>query len=175
MLTGMAGQDAHQDIMHHLTEAEFLNSIRGFLGSYYVCLALMNGIAAIYLWKELKRTGIAVFWLVASAVLMIMSALALSGNADLIRWISLPQSFRDAIDGFMNPTVYTVGSLVGLGTMFVMRRFFVRPMVAWTMLNLSLLLMGMSMTDADFAAIVPHAVTCQPRVIARPWPSATRR
>ena len=140
--------------MHHLTEAEFLNSIRGFLGSYYICLALMNGIAAYFMWRELKRSRAAIFWLVSSAVLMVMSALALSGNADLIRWISLPQSVRDAIDGFMNPTVYTVGSLVGLGTMFVMRRFFVRPMVAWTMLNMSLLLMGLSMTDPDFAAIV---------------------
>ena len=140
--------------MHHLNEAEFLNSIRGFLGGYYVCLALLTGLAALYLWREQDRVRAAVVWLGVTVVMMIMSALALSGNPDWIPWISLPQSIRDGIDGIMNPTVYTLGSLVGLGTMFVFRRFFVRPMVAWTMFILSLLLMGMSMTDSDFAAIV---------------------
>ena len=37
---------------------------------------------------------------------------------------------------------------------FLFRRFFVQPIVAWTLLNLSLLVMGMSMTDPNFAAIV---------------------
>ena len=38
--------------------------------------------------------------------------------------------------------------------MSLFRRFFVQPMVAWAVLNLSLLVMGFSMTDENFAAIV---------------------
>jgi hypothetical protein len=34
------------------------------------------------------------------------------------------------------------------------RRFFVKPAVAWSLLNLSLLFLGMSLTDPDFARIV---------------------
>ncbi len=38
--------------------------------------------------------------------------------------------------------------------LFLVREFFVKPMVAWCILNLSLLLMGLSMTDPNFAEIV---------------------
>ena len=52
------------------------------------------------------------------------------------------------------PTIYSVGTTAVLVFFFVFRRFFVRPLVAWTMLNLSLLVMGLAMTDPNFAAIV---------------------
>ena len=41
-----------------------------------------------------------------------------------------------------------------LGILFLGRRFFVQPIVAWVMLNLAMLLMGMSMPNQDFASIV---------------------
>ena len=37
---------------------------------------------------------------------------------------------------------------------FLFRRFFVQPLVAWTLLNIALLVMGLAMTDPNFAAIV---------------------
>jgi hypothetical protein len=40
---------------------------------------------------------------------------------------------------------------------FVFRKFFVKPMVAWTVLNASLLLMGLAMADENFASIVMKA------------------
>ena len=43
---------------HGLTEAQFLNTVASFLGPYYIVLALMNGIAALYLW----RSGTAKTW-----------------------------------------------------------------------------------------------------------------
>ena len=41
-----------------------------------------------------------------------------------------------------------------LWVLYWQRAFFVRPAIAWLMLNLSLLFMGLSMTDTDFAALV---------------------
>ena len=38
--------------------------------------------------------------------------------------------------------------------MFLLRRFFVKPVVAWSLLNLSLYVMGLSMTDPNFSLIV---------------------
>ena len=54
----------------------------------------------------------------------------------------------------MGPTVYTLGSLVILAILYLGRGFFVKPTVAWAGLNLSLLFMGLSLTDFDFAQIV---------------------
>jgi hypothetical protein len=61
---------------------------------------------------------------------------------------------RNFINWLMNPTIYTLGSFFVLLFVFLLRRFFVQPAVAWTLLNLSMLLMGMSLTDMNFAAIV---------------------
>jgi hypothetical protein len=69
-------------------------------------------------------------------------------------WISVPASMRELINALMGPMIYSVGSLVGLIVLYVFRRFFVHPTVAWLMLNASLLFMGMSMTDPNFADIV---------------------
>jgi hypothetical protein len=54
----------------------------------------------------------------------------------------------------MSPTWYTIGLLGGLLGMFLARRFFVQPTVAWLMLNLSLWFMGASLTDPNFVKIV---------------------
>jgi hypothetical protein len=140
--------------MHHLTELEFLHSIRGFLGGYYICLALMNGLVALYLWKELDRGRTALIWLGVSVFYIICAPLGMSGNPNIVVWITLPLVLRDGVDAMMNPTVYIMGSFVGLSILFAGRRYFTRPLVAWGMLNIALLLMGLSMTDSDFAAIV---------------------
>jgi hypothetical protein len=50
--------------------------------------------------------------------------------------------------------VYTVGGLILFTVLFLGRKFFVKPMVAWTMLNLAMLFMGLSLTDPNFAEIV---------------------
>jgi hypothetical protein len=67
---------------------------------------------------------------------------------------SLPQWLLDIINWGTGPTLYSVGTSLVLVFFFVFRRFFVRPLVAWTLLNPSLLVMGLAMTDPNFAAIV---------------------
>jgi hypothetical protein len=153
--------------MHgHVPYDVFLTQTAGFLGSYYIFLALMNGVAAYLLWQRrdqrpLFHVPIARFpvtaafvWLLVSLLFLLIASLAYSGDPAIVRFISVPPALRAAINRAMNPTIYSLGSLVILGVLFWFRRFFVQPWVAWSMLNLSLLLMGMSMPDPNFAAIV---------------------
>lgn len=153
--------------MHGVSEADFLSSISGFLGSFYLTLAMANGVMALYLWKsggsatlfripvaEIPITS-ALFWLSVAIFFTIISPIAFSGNAELMKsTISIPEGMRTAFDRIMGPTAYSVGTLAILTFMFLLRRFFSRPLVAWGLLNLSLLVMGFAMIDPDFASIV---------------------
>jgi hypothetical protein len=153
--------------MHGHEPAEiFIGKIATFLGSYYLLMSVMNAAVALVIWQSGRdRTFFrmpvtrfpfttSIVWLVVSIGLLLMSALAYSGAPDLVKYISLPEVLTTAINRAMNPTVYTIGSLVLLGLLFLGRRFFVQPTVAWVMLNLAMLLMGMSMPNQDFASIV---------------------
>jgi hypothetical protein len=149
----------------HVDHEQFLFTISGFLGGFYLVVAVMNGFASLFLWqtgrsKEICRLPggkpftTAQFWLLVSMLFTIVSAIAFTGGEQFLRVISLPQPARDVLDKLMGPVVYSVGSLVVLWFMFWQRKFFVKPIVAWSLLNLSLLYMGVSMIDPDFAAIV---------------------
>ncbi len=139
----------------------FIESMSLFLGGYYLAIALMNAVAAFYLWNTHRSTTLfrlgpipvttALIWLFVSGVFVIIAPLAAGGGA---RYLRLPLAVEEGINRFMDPTVYSLGSLVILGVLFVFRKFFVKPWVAWTLLNLSLLFMGLSMTNQNFAAIV---------------------
>jgi hypothetical protein len=158
--------------MHgHLSEQEFLTGISSFLGGFYLFIAVMNAVAAFFLWRSgTARTlfafprrfplfggGVvtdAVLWLGVSLVFIILAPLGASGDPFFMNLISVPQFVQEGVNWAMDPTVYSVGSVVIFVVMFWFRRFFVKPPVAWAMLNLSLLLMGMSMTNRSFADIV---------------------
>jgi hypothetical protein len=153
--------------MHgHVPYATFLHQIAGFLGSFYLFLAVMNAVAAYVIWqsgkdKVLFRLPIArlpftasMAWLAVAMFFTILGPIALSGQEDLLQWISLPKVLRSGVNKAMNPTIYSVGSLVFLLILFFLRKYIVQPPVAWGLLNLAALLMGMSLTDQNFAAIV---------------------
>ena len=152
---------------HGLTDAQFLAKVAAFLGPYYIVLALMNGAAALYLWRTgglrtwfnipapvVGRIGItnALAWLLLSTLLVLMAAFAASGHAS---WMpSIPAAWREAINRGTGPVVYSTGSVILVAVMFVFRRFFVQPAVAWTIWNAMLIFLGLSMTDRDFFEIV---------------------
>jgi hypothetical protein len=151
--------------MHgHVPYDQFLGGIAGFLGSYYILMAVMNGVAAFILWRSPNQRTLfslpgfpvtsAFVLLLASIFFTLIAALAYSGSPDVMQFISVPAAVRSGINRAMNPTIYTVGTFVLLGVLFWFRKFFVQPAVAWTLLNLAMLLMGMSLTDQNFAAIV---------------------
>jgi hypothetical protein len=151
--------------MHgHVDYATFLHQISGFLGSYYLILALMNAILAFYLWNSGKATTLfrvagfpfttATLWLLVAVAFTIISPLAMSGDARWVVFISIPQPLRDFSNWLLGPVVYSVGGLVLFVVLFLGRKFFVKPMVAWTILILAMLFMGLAMTDPNFAEIV---------------------
>jgi hypothetical protein len=142
----------------------FLHHIAGFLGWYYLSLAAMNATAALYLWRSGKsRTWFkvggfpvtnALFWLVVAVTFTCIAPLAMSGDPRVMAFVAIPELVQRGFDAIMGPVVYTIGILVVLLVMYWLRRFFVKPVVAWSMLNLALLLMGMAMVDQNFANIV---------------------
>lgn len=137
----------------HGSSEHFIASMAPFLCGYYLVLALMNAGAALHLWMKLQQTARAVFWLCVSMVFVLLAALAGGGQP-----LAMPQVVKEAMNaaltGNRGAVVYSVGTLTALIVLFIWRKFFVRPVVAWSGLNLALLYMGMSMTDPNFAAIV---------------------
>jgi hypothetical protein len=142
----------------HGNEDLFLRQISPFLGTYFLCLAIMNGLAAFYCWQTLKRGRLAVGWLALSLVLLVMSPFAysgLTGDPATMKVIGMPSVVKDFVDSQLaNAVAYTVGTTSVLIVLFVFRRFFVQPIVAWLGLNAALIFMGMSIIDPEFAAIV---------------------
>jgi hypothetical protein len=130
----------------------FLKDVAGFLGSYYTGLAIMNAVAALILWRKKGQPGWAIVWSVFAGVMMILASLALSGSEALVP--ALPQAARTLVNALSGPVLYTLGTTALFAILFIFRKFFVQPMVAWTILNAMLLLMGLSMADANFASIV---------------------
>ena len=153
---------------HGLTDAQFFDMVAKFLGPYYIALALMNGLAALYLWrsdqlktwfrlpipgtgKSLPITN-AVFWLGFALLFTILAGIG--GKPAGAQLLSLPESWREAINTYTDPIWYSVITTVGLVVAYVFRAFFVKPAVAWFIWNLMWLFLGLSMTDSDFFEIV---------------------
>jgi hypothetical protein len=129
----------------------FLKDVAGFLGGYYAFMAIMNGVAAFLLWQK-KRNAWALTWAVFAGAMMILASLALSASSALVP--ALPAAARSLVNAFSGPVLYTIGTTLLLAVLFVFRGFFVQPMVAWSVFNAMLLIMGLSMADENFAAIV---------------------
>lgn len=134
----------------HGTDPGFLQSIGTFLGFYYLFIALMNSVAALYLWGKKGRPDQALFLLVVFVLpFLILSPFALSGQP-----AGLPDWFTGTVNAAANAVVYTTLTTLGLVVLYLFRGFFVRTDVAWIGLNLALLLMGLSMVNQNFALIV---------------------
>jgi len=152
---------------HGLTDSQFLEIVASFLGPYYIALAMMNGLAALYLWRTgqlctwfslpIPLTGKrfevtnAFVWLLVGSAFVLLAAFAGGG---MTSWTSLPESWREAINKGTGPVVYSAGTSIALVILYFTRSFFVKPAVAWTIWNLMWLFLGLSMTDRDFYEIV---------------------
>lgn len=152
--------------MHGISPQQFAETVSTFLAPYYIALAVMNGVAAYLMWKnaqpvtylEKKVGGVtlsvtnALVWAVVACGYVLLAALAASKNLNTIP--AIPMAWRQFINQSTGPVIYTVGTTIALVVLFVFRGFFVRPMVAWTIWNLMLLFLGLSMPDPNFFAIV---------------------
>ena len=142
----------------HGDSAKFIESVSGGLGLYYLLLGTMNWVAALLIWRRGSRvyfhagpfavTNLAVWFLVGLGFL-VLSPLAYIGHP-----LAIPAGIKDLINRFTDPRVLIGGSLILMVGLFVWRKFFSAPPVAWTIFNGVLLLMGAAMTDPNFTAIV---------------------
>lgn len=139
---------------HH---EDFIKSVAGGLGFYYLLLCAMNWGAALYLWRTNPRTynilgariSNVLFWLFLGGFFLILSPIAMMGSPP-----ELPAAVKQLINALSGPVTLTVGSLVGMAVLYVARRQWTHPPVAWLLWNASLLFLGLAMADDNFFLIV---------------------
>ena len=136
----------------HGSAHDFLANISAFLGSYYLAVAAMNAVAAFYLWHYKHDSKQGMVWILAAVALVIFSSASLGGSPP-----GVPAGLKLMVNEATGPVVYSVGTTLILVVLFVFREFFVQPPVAFALLNLTFLIMGMSMADPNFASIVTKA------------------
>jgi hypothetical protein len=161
----------------HGNEADFLARVSGGLGLYYLLLAAMNWITALLLWRRgpvksyfsvpcpiggaCKVTNVAT-WFAVGCFFLFLSPIAMDG-APFPIWrfwpfgeglVHLWHDAMAAVNWASGPVVLTAGSIGLFVFLYLFRRWVVQPAVAWALLNLSLLFMGMAMTNKDFFEIV---------------------
>ena len=142
----------------HVSHEVFINDIAAGLGCYYLLLCLMNWVAALWLWRKGPVTyfhfGLLPFtnvllWLLVGVFFFILAPFTMIGWPP-----ELPDFIKGGVNTLSGPVTLTLGALASLTILFLGRRFFVKPVVAWSGFNLALLAMGLSMTDPTFAEIV---------------------
>src|SRR5262249_3166323 len=133
----------------HGSSEDFLTGISGFLGGYYLFLAITNALVAFYLWHNKHKITAAIVWAGIAFVLVAVASAAMGGSPP-----GLPHWLRDAVNWATGPVIYSVGTTAILLVLYFGRRFFVQPMVAWSGLMLALVFMGLAMVDPNFASIV---------------------
>jgi Cytochrome b(C-terminal)/b6/petD len=132
----------------HLELSEFIESICPVLVGLYA-LALVLDLGAIVGALSDRKIGRALVWALFAAGFGYLTYTAAIGRPAL-----LSESFKQAVDGALSPISFTIGTFSLLGVLYLGRSFFVRGPVAWTILNGSILFLGLSLTDFDFAKIV---------------------
>jgi hypothetical protein len=126
------------------------------LAVFYLVAVVLNLGFAAYFFLRRRNGAQGVLWTVVAGVFLVHALVYLSGAGPI-----LPRGIRDSttslmgwLGGQMGPILYVSLAVVGFVLLVVFRRFFTHPIVAWTILNISLLGAGWAMTDANFRAIV---------------------
>lgn len=137
-------------------------SVIGGLGWYYLVLFLMNLVWTVKSFKTNKHLGqtelpAATPWAIFTAVLGLLSVYhfaSVRGDASEFP-IILPEWFKDPFDSFLaNPVTFFTVSVLFYLAIVQFRHWWTKPTVAWVLLNVSLVFMGLSLTDYDFRQIV---------------------
>src|SRR6476619_6058175 len=152
--------------MHGLSPQQIAEMVSSFLVPYYVALAAMNGIAALLMWQkfgsktlfEMRLPGFtfrltdALVWTIVALGYMVLASMSAGASMSMIP--KMPLAFREYVNAHTGPVIYSVGTTTVLLILFFFRSWFVRPAIAWTIWNLMLLFLGLSMPDENFYAIV---------------------
>jgi hypothetical protein len=104
---------------------------------------------AVGLGGPINRTLWALVWGMAAVIFQAMGITYILGGS-----ILLPQFIRTGVDFVAGPTTFFVGATLGFIALIRWRRTIANGLVGWTIVNLFLLIFGLSMTDFDFRDIV---------------------
>jgi Cytochrome b(C-terminal)/b6/petD len=104
---------------------------------------------AVGMGGPVNRTLWALIWGVGAVIFQAMGITYAMGGS-----ISLPLFMRNMIDYVAGPTTFFVGATLGFMAVLRWRRFVTNGLVGWSIVNLFLLIFGLSMTDYDFRDIV---------------------
>ena len=127
---------------------QFAGSISASLGWYYAVVCGLNVMAMLRAWRT-GKTFRSIAWLVLAVGLAGLAAAAFAGYP-----LPMPEQLKAGINAVVGPVTFSVGTLAALTAFYFLRGFFVIPAVAWVGLNASLVFVGISLTDPNFAAIV---------------------
>jgi len=106
-------------------------------------------VPAVGLGGPINRTLWTLIWGVSAVIFQAMGiTYILHGK------FGLPDFVRDAIDYVSGPTTFFVGATLGFAALLYYRRVLANGVVAWGLVNVTLLAFGLSMTDYDFRDIV---------------------
>jgi len=131
------------------SQVEFVERVAVPLGWCYALVAAMNLAAAWGAWRRQGSRGKVLAWMVVAAIFAMGAWQAFVG-----RPLEMPEGVKVAIDAALGPVTLTLGTMGLLAALYAGRRYFVIPAVAWALLNASLLFVGLSLADPDFAAVV---------------------
>ncbi len=137
----------------HGADPSFIVRVTTFLGTYYLILAVMNAVAAAMFQYQWKRTPAALVSLAAAFLFVLLAAFSWNGTLPSLGH-GIESLATSLLSGKWGAVSYTIGTTAALVILYLGRRFFAKPVVAWAGLNLTLLLMGLSMTNPYFWEIV---------------------
>ncbi len=148
--------DAHPDLT--------VSVIRG-LGWFYLLAAVMNALWAYRVFRGgkyfdsvfgIEHVPRAATWAIYSALLLMLATVHLMTHSDPGDFLfRLPLGFKNFVDTVIaNPISYFAVSMLLFVAMIWLRKWWTRPTVAWVLLNIVVLFLGISMTDYDFRQIV---------------------
>ncbi len=123
-------------------------SIQIGLGIFYLLAMIMNLGFASYQ-NSLRNRSQGRLWMIVACVFL-FHALAYFCMAG---W-ALPDAVKNAVNTAMNPVTYFVLALIGLTAVLYFREIFTEPVVAWGILQVTLLFSGWAMTDEAFKNII---------------------
>ena len=133
----------------HADQHELIESMAVFLGWFYAVAAGINVWAAVCALRRGRKAVVGIAWAVLAGLFAVLAQGAFDG-----RPAAMPEAVKSTIDGMAGPVTLTCGVLALLTVFYLGRSFFTKPGVAFGGLNGSLLFVGLSLTDAQFAAVV---------------------
>ena len=145
---------------------DLTSSVLHGLGWYYLILFVMNLLWTVRSYRvdgEFSKSTpivggmpVATIWAVFTSILLMVSAAHFTGVSSPEKFIiRLPEWFKNPVDAyFANPVIYFAGSVGLYWAMIQFREWWVKDSVAYTLLQLSLVFMGLSLSDYDFRQIV---------------------